>query len=1054
MKNICLLFMLLLTILNSAYTQNDIRGKVLDEEGSALKGVTIKTVRTGKIYQTDQHGEFIVSNILYEDSLLFKNLGFQDLHLSAKSFMQYREVRMKQERLNIEEVEVVTGYFHVPKERAVGSFETIAAEKLNNIVSTNILDRLEGQTTMLFDRGTDRPSMTLRGINTFEGNTEPLIILDNFPYEGNIETINPRDVASITFLKDASAASIWGARASNGVIIVATKSGAKSKRKSLSFSSTIQTSKKPDLFYTTQIDSKNLIDLEREMFEKGLFSSYENNFQKSFLSPVIELLIQNRDGAISSETLDDHLSQLAEIDNRKQYLDLMYRNSLAQNYHLSMSDKKENSFYYLAIGADNNISDLKSHFQRYTLQSRYGYDIGSKVAITVGLQLNKIKTKNGEVGYPTQDYYNRPYMNLMDVNGQETPHYKLLKSYAEETYEDGDLLDWALYPLREKDADKSSTKDYGVVFSSELKWAVSKDLRLDALYRFEENRVNSLQLRSTGSYYTRNLINTYTTFNNNQPVLNIPFGDVRINGDVLSTSHHLRGQLNYNKEWRKHSLSGLIGMEGRKRTTESEQHGFYGYDESNLSIASVNYKEYIPHLLFGITQTIPDYGSLRGTRNNFISTYFNLGYSYDNRYLFSGSARRDASNNLGVATNQRWNPMYSVGAGWNLHNESFWNNNIFSSLKLRTTYGLTGNIDPSKSAIVVMSYVGTDNLSLMPRATINSHADREVKWETTKMWNSGVDFTFIGGKLAGSLEYYKKWNENLFAPAINDVSNGAGAFIVRNVGNMKSEGIDGSLKIDWFIKPDFDFSTSFNYSYNRHTVTSYYQQIDRQSRNNINNGTYLYRVREGGYLYPVTSYPFVKLDSEGEMVTSIFGEETKDYKAVRDADLNNLVYSGSAIPLHFGNITLNSRYKRFHVNAIITWKVKYFFRRNSVSYASMLRQDVLSEGTADYAKRWQKPGDESYTTVPRFQYPVSGSDALYLLSSATVEPGDHIRLQNVNVGYTLPLSIGAKSYPLDISANLSNMGILWKKTRSTLDPDFRNDIPNPKSYALNLQLNF
>lgn len=1046
-------------VITFCYGQQDtLSGRIRNQSGRFLPGVNVTVQARGITQQSDKQGVFQLFGLRSGDLVSFKFIGFRDTAITYSTDLRTLDVVLTEDSGVIQQVDIAasTGYQRIPKERAVGAFETIDAARLENVVSHNILAKLEGQTSLLFDKTASRPALTLRGINTMEGNTQPLIILDNFPYQGDIESINPLDVQNITLLKDASAASIWGARASNGVIVITTKQGTSGQRSNITASSISTVGEIPALYYPNVIDSRSLVELEREMFDRGVYNSFLNNVQRTWLSPVVESLFAHRDGTLDAQTLQGRLADIANTDNRQQYAELMYRPSFNQQHHVSLSSATHRSTYYASAGYDRNVSNLASRLQRFSMRVNYSYRLLEGLHWNNSLQLAHSSQRSGHNGYPAAGYHNRPYLNLVDDNGQHIPHYNLERGYADSMLESGQLLDWRRYPLQEKDLDRQQTITPSAVISTGLTYTIMDGLSAQAVYRYDRQRQELLHMRELGSYFTRNLINTFTQLSDNGPLRRVPIGGIRQDGTMDLRSHNLRGQLTWARSWGRHHLNALAGGEVRKTNESLVQGGVYGYDPGTLTSGLVNYVDPARHLLLGTNQFIPDPHVFRSRQDNFVSGFFNAGYDMDGKYLLTVSARRDASNNFGMAANERWNPMWSFGAGWNLHNESFISQGLFDLFKLRFTYGMTGNMDPSKSALTIIRFAGQDPLSRQPRAAVAQDANDQLQWETTRTINGGLDFSMWSARVSGQLDVYRKWNENLFAPALNDLSNGANRYVVRNVGSMQAEGVEASLLVRWISRQHLNFETRFLYNYNRYTVTEYRSNFDRVSRNNINDGLNLLRIREEQSLYPVVSYPFERLDENGQMISRLMGESSADYSAILNADIDNLVYSGVATPLHFGNVNLHLNYHRWQLGAIFNWKAGYVYRRPTVRYGVLSMQQPLGmgPGSGDFARRWKQPGDELYTTVPRFDYPISPSDNLYPLSEATVTSGSHVRLQTVNLLYNLNLDRLKAVQSVRVGVNITNLGLLWRAGHADIDPDFPTGIPLPRTYSLNLQLQF
>ncbi|HUZ59511.1 MAG TPA: carboxypeptidase-like regulatory domain-containing protein, partial [Hanamia sp.] len=270
-------------------TNKIISGKVISASNNLpVEGATLILSQQGTVVTTNRSGAFSIPLSFSNDVLTVSHIGFRSKKISisqntASPFI----ITLQDTSIKLNEVVVSTGYQNIPKERATGSFVTVNMNQFNNEVASDVISKLEGITSgLVFFKGVpNRPDeINIRGQSTLFSNTQPLIVVDNFPYDGDINTINPNDVESITVLKDAAAASIWGVRAGNGVIVITTKKGKFNKPLQVSFNSNITVGEKPDLFYDSRfINSSDFIDLESFLFSKGF---YDNDFSAASQPPL------------------------------------------------------------------------------------------------------------------------------------------------------------------------------------------------------------------------------------------------------------------------------------------------------------------------------------------------------------------------------------------------------------------------------------------------------------------------------------------------------------------------------------------------------------------------------------------------------------------------------------------------------------------------------------------------------------------------------------------------------------------------------------------------
>lgn len=413
---------LILALPGFLFAQNQISGRVIDgEENKPLTGVTVGIDNSLNKTQTNEHGDFIldVLNRSNKDSLSIEFMGYQSLKVPVNTDFPLVISLIKHSTL-LNEVIVSTGYYDIPKERATGSFTFVDNELLNRSTSTDIISRLEGVTnSLLFDRrnvggasafGDDYKELRIGGVSSINSSNVPLIIVDNMPYESDINSINPNDVENITILKDAGAASIWGARAGNGVIVINLKKGKYNQPVDISFNTNLTISARPDLFYNLNfIDSEHFIEIEKELFLRGSYSVKENNKSMPVLSPVVETLIQLRDGKIKENQAEEKFSALRNIDVLKDISKYLYQRSVNQQYSLSLQGGSNKVSYYLSGGYDNNIESLKANtYDRITLNQSSSFKPSKHWEITSSIQfISENVEKNGGVGKVSQYPYNK-----------------------------------------------------------------------------------------------------------------------------------------------------------------------------------------------------------------------------------------------------------------------------------------------------------------------------------------------------------------------------------------------------------------------------------------------------------------------------------------------------------------------------------------------------------------------------------------------------------------------------------------------------------------------
>lgn len=1038
----------------------EVKGRVLDEKGQPLPGATIRVKGTTRTTSTNQNGEFQLNSIEENAVLQFIYIGYHLRELSVKEILANPVVAMEIKAGELDEVNVVvnTGYQTLPKERATGSFTHISNEKLNEQVGKSIIARLDGVTNgVSFDKAANRPAYSIRGVSSINANKAPLVILDNFAYEGDLNNINPNDVESIDVLKDAQAASIWGARAGNGVIVITTKKGKLNQPLTIAFNSNVVLTAKPDLYDYKLMSTSDFIDVEKALFSKDIYKTAEANRNKVALSPVVEILY---DKVLTNDQKLAKIDALRGIDSRDQASKLLYNNSVDQQYALNFQGGSAKSTYHISGGYDHGLDVLSGTSERVNLRAANTFRPIDKLQITTGLYYTNSSSKSGKPGYTLTDIGMKayPYTLLQDDNGNSLPIDVLRRAYTDVAGA-GKLLDWKYYPLEDYKNNKSTTSLQSIVASTGLNYQIIKGLSVDAKYQYENQQNKGRTLRDVNSFYARNLINRGSKINTSTGIVDyaIPLGGYLNNENVSVVSQNVRGQVNFNQAYGDHRIDAIAGSEVRSTRTKGDGSELYGYDDELLSAGKVDYKTRYTDFVSGSLTFLPDFPSSSERLYNFVSYYANGAYTYKNKYTLSGSIRKDQSNLFGVKTNEKGVPLWSAGAGWNVSDESFYKVSFLPYLKLRASYGVNGNLSPGTAAVTTLISMGSAFYTGLPQSMVENYANPELRWEQVKIFNIGVDFELINNLLSGSIEYYSKKGVDLFGPADMDYTTTGQGTVTKNVADMKGRGVDIALN-SRILDRDFKWSQNFNFNYNTNKVTNYYMRT-LGGNAYVTNGASISPM-VGQPLYSLVSHRWAGLDPlTGDPQGYLNGQVSKNYTELLGVNnpIENMVFSGSATPTVFGNFTNTVSWKDLSLSINVTYKMGHYFRRASINYADLLDATSARVGHSDYALRWQKQGDEQNTNVPSMIYAANANrTSFYNSSEVLVTKADHIRLQFINLAYSLRKSQIAKLpfQKLQLYANASNLGLLWKANKYDIDPEYNNNL-NPKaSFAFGLRADF
>lgn len=1050
-------FIVLYLISYTIVAQKSLYGIVLSKyDEKELQFATVRLLSSGYATATDYRGIFTITTSVFPDTLLISYVGYKSIKLPI-SVDQKMPITafLEEDASSLEELIVSTGYYNTIRGNATGSFDYINNDLINRSVSSDIISRLEGIVSGLqFDRrlagdivGRDNSlSLRLRGLSTIYANSEPLIVVDDYPYEGDISSINPNNIQSVTILKDAAAASIWGVKAGNGVIVVKTKSGEYSKPLKIAFNTNMSISKSPDLDYNSKlIDSPSYIELEKILFSRNLYANREADINKAVLSPVIEALIAERDGLKSKEEVNQYLQQLKEQNILQEARDLLYRNSINQQYAINISGGANRTSYFLSGGYDKNVSWSKGNENdRITLNALNSFKPISKLEFSTNIAYVLSKSYSNAVDIRSLSIF--PYSSLRNSDGTSASiprDYRL--SYVELAEREG-LVNWEFKPLDELELNNKKNVSQDSRFGINLKYNFSQELLLNLGYQFHNILAEGRNLQDKNSYYVRNLVNRFTQ-PSGQKIF--PYGDILSTDYSRQRNQTFRGQLNYSKKIKEVELNSIAGFEVRENSRNSNSFTFYGYDDEVLTARQqLDYLTYYQVRPVS-TSTIPFPGySLSSTIDRYLSYYGNILAHVNSKYILSGSLRWDASNLFGVETNQKGVPLWSAGINWKIGQESFYTSKKLPVLNLRFTYGYSGNIDKSVTAFTTVSY-STSFTTGLPQAVVSSPGNKNLRWEKINTINIGLDYGLKNNKVHGYIEFYKKFGTDLVGTVLIDPTifyPGNLSTYKINYADLINTGIDVALNVS-NVGTKLKWNSNILFSYASNKVTNY----AGEERGTVT--SYVYgntnRPVVGESLDELYSLPWAGLDPDtGDPLVNEGGVLTKEYtRYINGLTISDLVKHGSSVPLFTGSVRNSLSIKGFTISANVTFKAAYFYRRRTVNYTT-----IINSGNGmhpDYLLRWQNKGDETHTIVPSIPNGnVANRDNVYALSEALVNKGDHIRLQDIAASYQF-----GKSRKIQIYSYLSNLGIIWKADGSNIDPDYpyANILP-PKAISLGLKI--
>jgi TonB-linked SusC/RagA family outer membrane protein len=1048
-----------------------VRGRVVDERGNPLPNASIQIKGKAKVYNSNDNGEFSIPDVAEDAVLVIRYIGYKPLEVPLKGAVMPLEVKLNVATGELEEVKVTynTGYQTLPKERATGSFAYIDNKTFNQQTGTNILERLNGVASgVLFDytkdKGTNNKlNFSVRGLSTINGPTDPLIVIDNFIYEGDINNINPNDIEGVTILKDAAATSIYGARGGNGVVVFTTKKGKFNQATTVNFNASVRLTEKPDLFYLPQISSREYVEMEQFLFNNGYYNGAINNTDPTALiTPAVDIFSQLKRGLIPKADSARLINQLASVDSRAQYNKYFYGTGITQLYGLGLRGGSDKLAWNLSAGIDRDINNLDAKSNKFNLRFGNVYRPVKNLQISVGALFTSDKDQTGkedpkliEIGVK-----HVPYLNFADENGSSLPLARFYRQSYIDNVGGGKLLNWNYYPLEDYKHSYTKSNRKELLANFGLNYAILKWLNLDIKYQNQQQKNDHIVTRDKESFYTRDLVNKFTQID---PVTVgvkriIPVGDI---ATFISSSVHsqaFRGQLNFDQHWSDHEISAFLGTEVREIIDEGNTYTVYGYKKDPLTQATLDYQNLYPKITGG-SEAIPGAPLLAPTINNrFLSFYGNGAYVYKKKYVLSGSLRRDGANVLGAKTNDKFTPLWSAGASWVLSAEDFYHLKAIPYLQLRATYGYSGNVDLLRTALPTAIF-STNSATNLPFGYINQLNNPELRWEKVSTLNLKLDFSLKNNVLTGSVEYFVKHGSDLYGQTPYDYTAfGRSQNVIRNAAGMKGSGIELILNSRNINGKDFNWTTGLLFNYYANKTTKYYTDESLKIGNLLGGGSNITPI-VGKPLYAIAAYKWGGLDANGNPQSYVNGQKSIDYVAISEEGLNkglegNIVYVGTAFPSYYGALSNTLRWKNIEASFNVSYKMGYYFIKPTIDYTSLANSGT---GNSEYSARWQKAGDEVRTNVPSFLYPIdSAKGGIYANSEINVLKGDHIRLQYVNIGYQLDKMLwknsGFKNFRVFVNA--ADLGILWRANKYNLDPDFPAVLRPSGSITFGINSNF
>lgn len=997
-------------------------GTVLGADDQPLSGavISVKGTTTGSFSKED--GTFSQYIAEPEGTLIISIIGYSTVEVDVtEETAQGITVNLEEDIASMDEV-VIVGYGAERRGSLTGSIAQVSGDAIEQVPFASVEQALQGnvagvQSVMSNGQPGANVNILIRGQGSIGASSDPLFVIDGIPVvSGNLTnnaetsnplaTLNPNDIANVTVLKDAAATAIYGSRGSNGVILITTKSGRPGKTK---------------INFRTQIgfndwavsDDNRLRGLTAEEYTHLYIEGYANRgeelqttidrFNGQFPDPETGLpavdIIPDGNGGYS----------LGEVRVDTRWIDELSRQGLNQSYDLSFSGGNKNLTYFASASYfDQEAPIIYSELQRYSSRLNLSLQATNRLKFTNNLNISRTTQQgmNDATRWANplyNGYLMAPVVPIRDAQGLFYDGHKSFFMGGNNpvgSLSGDDNQEWAMIRILD-----NLTGSYEIVDGLTFKSAWAFDLLNFQEFYFRNSRFgDGRNAQGIGAETNRNILNWIGT-----------------------------QTLTYGKTFAdKHTILALAGYEAQKSQTRSVFTTAETYPHPSLrTLANAANPT-------GASSTLSEF--------SFTSWFGRLNYNFSEKYFLSGSLRRDGSSRFGM--DNRYGTFWSVGGAWSLADESFLQGvNAINSLKLRASYGVTGNAGIGNyEAIATFSFSGVD-YDGAPGGIPGQIGNTGLTWEQSKTFNVGVDFGVFGDRLTGTVEYFDRESDNLLLDVPISRTTGF-ASLLQNFGALRNSGWEITLNGEIISTQDFSWSLGGNVTFLQNEITKLTEDFTDGSKRRVEGLDYqTYFVYEWAGVDPENGAPLWYTDSTLTETSSDVNE------------IERFISDKTATPSAYGGVTTALSWKGISVNAQFNFSFDGWLYDATAWVLQGDGRFTPRSQTNLVLDRWQEPGD--VTDVPQFEWGNRSSSNLRN-STRYIYDGSFIRLRNLTVAYNFPTEL-VNNIKLS-SARLYFRGInMWTWTRDPdlyVDPEaafsgvINSPVPNLKTLSIGLDLGF
>ena len=1104
MNRLAYIFLLFCTLQFTATAQNmRFSGRVTDTGGAPVIGAGLICIEKNTAgTTTDLDGNFSITLPAGAKTVKFSSVGMKELvYQLIPGHTESVRIIMEWENTELDQV-VVTGYAQTSVKRITGSVAVLNSEKFEAKAISSVDALMQGEVAgvsikSLSGQPGTQAKITIRGSNNITGSSAPLWVVDGVPLQSEspalsseqlatggfdnifvngIGNINPNDIESITILKDAAAAAIYGSRAANGVIVVTTKKGEAGKMR-ISYNNTFSWSFKPERSLNLMNSSEKL-SWEDELWNEFSAAKYAASLtDNTVIYPVVGIVGQIRAGLGDFASMkgdkaaqDKYIESLRNVDTN--WYNLLFRNSFSQGHHLSLSGGSGKSTYYVALGLNDEDGMLiHNDYRRYNVNAKMTLTPTDWARIDVGMEAARQESK---MPYSTVDpfyyaFFSNPYERAYNADGS----YAADNTWFTLGYYNGRGAEQVMPKngfniIRELDSNYSKTANTNGTFRAQTDFRIIEPLHFVGLvsYSYSNNSTDKVIDKYSYSAFRdrlgsddRSQTNLYGNISQNRTNRN---------------SYVARGHFSFNKTFAEtHTVNLLAGAELRGSGSNTIFTKRYNYDPKTGTTS-------LPQISGPQDEWLSEVEKLNGeyfSKTRFASFYASADYYLGKSIVLNASFRTDGSSNFG--SNKQFNPTWSAGAAWHIGEEAWMKKALpaLSHATLRAAYGFTGDVNTSTSHLLVIQYLqqqyryfGDETFNL---GTIPSAPNPDLGWEKTQDAKAGLDFGLWKDRLTLNTEYYYRLSTDVVTSSPVQSTTGF-THVYFNAADIMNSGIELTLNGKIIQTKDWGLSAAVNFAYNYNKVLKY----NPVSKSGITSKD---RYVEGYPTGAIFSGKYAGIASD----TGLYQFELRPDATISTAtDLNKpdnyRYFLGTTIAPYTGGFNLSASWRqlRLSISGVYSFGCKTYenFRYpasySNASHSGVSTETVQSQFSDLYGNHLNVEKDRTnrwtatHTTGVKYPRIYDYFDGKYnfasynpmdssIIDAVYLKNNSYLRIKSIILTYSLPGAAGKKMRMRGLSFNVSLNNFFTFTKYDGMDPEIPGaTYPTTRSVSAGMNIEF